>query len=217
MNTYIDSASGQLKQVSTANPLPVQMQDGGAGDASLAEQQAQTALLDAIKTNTANIKIQADSVNLNTDTLESKIGDINEAVPATDTAQSGLNGRLKRLAQHLTALIGLLPAQLGSRSTAGSLSITQSISTPTDLSGSILLGGTAQTLKASDSAGYFYVIQNHSEYDLWYSTVATAVIGKPSMRLAPKDTTPLMFHKVSGALSIIGPVTGQEFSARAWS
>jgi hypothetical protein len=39
-------------------------------------------------------------------------GAVNETAPASDTASSGLNGRLQRVAQRLTSLIALLPAAL---------------------------------------------------------------------------------------------------------
>lgn len=41
------------------------------------------------------------------DTTNLRIGDVTETPPATDTASSGLNGRLQRLAQRLSTLIGL--------------------------------------------------------------------------------------------------------------
>lgn len=41
------------------------------------------------------------------------LGATNETAPATDTAPSGLNGRLQRIAQRVTSLIALLPAALG--------------------------------------------------------------------------------------------------------
>jgi hypothetical protein len=41
------------------------------------------------------------------------IGSLTETAPATDTASSGLNGRLQRIAQRLTSLIALLPTALG--------------------------------------------------------------------------------------------------------
>ena len=41
-------------------------------------------------------------------------GAVTETAPATDTASSGLNGRLQRIAQRLTSIIALLPAALGS-------------------------------------------------------------------------------------------------------
>lgn len=41
------------------------------------------------------------------------IGGLTETAPATDTASSGLNGRLQRIAQRITSLIALLPTALG--------------------------------------------------------------------------------------------------------
>jgi hypothetical protein len=41
------------------------------------------------------------------------IGPLTEAAPASDTASSGLNGRLQRIAQRITSTIALLPAALG--------------------------------------------------------------------------------------------------------
>ena len=40
-------------------------------------------------------------------------GPVTETAPATDTASSGLNGRLQRIAQRLSSLIALLPTALG--------------------------------------------------------------------------------------------------------
>lgn len=47
-------------------------------------------------------------------TQNTRIGDLTETAPASDTASSGLNGRLQRIAQRITSLIGLLPAALAS-------------------------------------------------------------------------------------------------------
>lgn len=44
--------------------------------------------------------------------FDTKAGSLTETAPATDTASSGLNGRLQRVAQRLTSLIALLPAAL---------------------------------------------------------------------------------------------------------
>lgn len=51
------------------------------------------------------------------------IGGLTETAPTTDVASSGLNGRLQRIAQRLTSLIGLLPASLGAKTSAASLSV----------------------------------------------------------------------------------------------
>lgn len=45
-------------------------------------------------------------------TLAANTGALTEVAPATDTASSGLNGRLQRIAQRLTSLIALLPSAL---------------------------------------------------------------------------------------------------------
>lgn len=52
------------------------------------------------------------------------VGALTETAPATDTASSGLNGRLQRIAQRLTSLIALLPASLGQKTMANSLAVT---------------------------------------------------------------------------------------------
>lgn len=56
-------------------------------------------------------------------TTNTEIGALTETAPATDTASSGLNGRLQRVAQRLTSLIGLLPTSIGQKANAGSLSV----------------------------------------------------------------------------------------------
>lgn len=59
------------------------------------------------------------------------LGAITETVPASDTASSGVNGRLQRLAQRLTSLIALLPTSVGGKTGALSLSV---VSATDDLS-----------------------------------------------------------------------------------
>jgi hypothetical protein len=45
--------------------------------------------------------------------FDTKVGALTETAPATDTASSGLNGRLQRIAQRLSSIIALLPTALG--------------------------------------------------------------------------------------------------------
>ncbi len=47
------------------------------------------------------------------DGIQAKLGIVTETAPATDTASSGLNGRLQRIAQRISSLIALLPTALG--------------------------------------------------------------------------------------------------------
>jgi len=49
---------------------------------------------------------------LTTANFDPKVGALTETAPASDTASSGLNGRLQRIAQRLTSLIALLPTAL---------------------------------------------------------------------------------------------------------
>lgn len=56
-------------------------------------------------------------------TLDARSGSLTEAAPASDTASSGLNGRLQRVAQRLTSLIALFPASLGSKTSANSFAV----------------------------------------------------------------------------------------------
>lgn len=57
-------------------------------------------------------------------TTNTDLGATNETAPASDTASSGLNGRLQRVAQRLTSLIALLPASLGQKTMANSMAVT---------------------------------------------------------------------------------------------
>lgn len=66
----------------------------------------------------------ADALKVITSTADTMIGSLTETAPASDTASSGLNGRLQRVAQRLTSLIALFPASLGAKAAAASLSVT---------------------------------------------------------------------------------------------
>lgn len=51
------------------------------------------------------------------------LGGLTETAPASDTASSGISGRLQRIAQRLTALIAQIPATLGQKTGANSMSM----------------------------------------------------------------------------------------------
>ena len=97
------------------------------------------------------------------------------------------------------------------------VSIGQSTSAITDKSGTITLGGTAQTAIAANTARVGYSIQNTSTGVLWFSGVGTAAANGSSMILLPNGyyETPLN-AKNTGAVSIFGATTGQSFAAREW-
>jgi len=74
------------------------------------------------------------------------LGSVTETAPGTDTASSGLNGRLQRVSQRLTSLIALVPASLGSKADASSFAVTWS----TENQG--LVGSLTEAAPASDTA-----------------------------------------------------------------
>jgi hypothetical protein len=55
-----------------------------------------------------------------------ELGTLTETAPATDTASSGINGRLQRIAQRLSSLIALLPASIGQKANTTSLGVSLS-------------------------------------------------------------------------------------------
>ncbi len=57
------------------------------------------------------------------DDIQGKLGIVTEAAPASDTASSGLNGRLQRIAQRLTTMLTGTPAALGQGTMAASMKV----------------------------------------------------------------------------------------------
>lgn len=81
-------------------------------------------------------------------TTNALTGAVDETAPVTDTASSGLNGRLQRIAQRLTSLIALLPAALGQTTKAASLSVALA----SDDASLTLQGSLTEAAPASDTA-----------------------------------------------------------------
>lgn len=111
---HFQDSTGHQKPVSAANPLPVTGGGGGGGDASAANQATQI----------------------------TQLGALTETAPATDTASSGLNGRLQRVAQRLTSLIALLPASLGAKAGSGSFSVVPATDGTFTVTGTVASGAT---------------------------------------------------------------------------
>lgn len=57
-------------------------------------------------------KLTSQATAANQATMNTRLGDVTETAPATDTASSGLNGRLQRIAQRLTTAIASLSSIL---------------------------------------------------------------------------------------------------------
>ncbi len=86
---------------------------------------ASEATLALIKAKTDNLDVALSTIAKDASVLAGNvlIGAVNEAAPASDTASSGLNGRLQRIAQNISSLITQLPATLGIKTAAASLSV----------------------------------------------------------------------------------------------
>ena len=101
-------------------------------------------------------------------------GAVTETAPATDTASSGLNGRLQRIAQRLTSIIALLPTALGS---GGGLKVDGS-GTALPVSGTVT--ATVGTVTAVTSiTNVVHVDDNAGSLTVDYATTGR-VPGRPS-------------------------------------
>jgi len=103
-----------------ATPVPVSMSSSPlpTGAATAANQVTEISSLSSIDT-----KLSSQATAANQASELTLIGAVTETAPVTDTASSGLNGRLQRIAQRLTSLIALLPASLGQGTMAQSLKV----------------------------------------------------------------------------------------------
>jgi len=114
----VDSSGVELGTI--ANPIIVTDTGGGGGGGAVtvadgaditigAKTDAKSTATDATAITAMQVwKQQSASIQ----NLETLTGSVTETAPATDTASSGINGRLQRVAQRVTSLIDLLPAAL---------------------------------------------------------------------------------------------------------
>jgi hypothetical protein len=112
------------------------------------------------------------------------IGAVNESAPGTDTASSGLNGRLQRIAQRLTSLIALIPASLGQKTMANSFAVaiasdqsalsTSEVAASTGTASNVASSASNVTILASNSSRKGATIFNDSTAVLYIKFGATA-------------------------------------------
>ena len=116
----------------------------------------------AIPTTNTNLDVALSTVAKDStlSTTNTEIGSLTEAAPSSDTASSGLNGRLQRIAQNITSLIakftttanglkvdgsavtqptssGQLPVSLGAKTTANSMAVNIASDQTVSVSGTI--------------------------------------------------------------------------------
>lgn len=122
----------------------------GASDGTLIGNTGDRLKTDVTGSVTANAGTNLNTSALALETTQSAqntlIGAVTETAPASDTASSGLNGRLQRIAQRITSLIALLPASLGQKASASSLAVTLSTEQEAEI------GAVTETAPASDTA-----------------------------------------------------------------
>ena len=104
--------------------------------ASLDQQDMVDSMPVVLAGNHSDIRVSIEAVNadlatntelalkLDETVFDDKTGSKTEVAPASDTASSGLNGRLQRIAQRITSLIALLPGSIGQKAKAASLAVT---------------------------------------------------------------------------------------------
>lgn len=148
--------------------------------------------------------------------FDTKTGSLTETAPATDTASSGLNGRLQRIAQRLTSLISALgsPFQAGgsignttfgaTQATAANLNMTEASAA----SSLATLGAVADAAVAAGATGSLSAKLRSISRDLVANIVlaaGSAIIGKVGI----DQTTPGTTNKVSlGADVVAASITG---------
>lgn len=113
LNVNISSGSGTLPTGAATSALQT------TGNTSLSSIDAKTpALGQALAAASSPVVLTAAeeailSAILTITDFDTKTGSLTETAPATDTASSGLNGRLQRIAQRISSMIALLPTSLG--------------------------------------------------------------------------------------------------------
>jgi hypothetical protein len=80
------------------------------------------------------------------------IGATNETAPASDTASSGLNGRLQRIAQRLSSIISVLPTALGSNGGLKIEGVSSGQAVPVSATTGAVVDGAIATLGAKTDA-----------------------------------------------------------------
>jgi len=87
--------------------------------------------------------------------------------------------------------------------------------TLTDRSGSITVGGTAQTLAAANGSRKYFLFVNQSSGNMWINFTTTAVADQPSILIVPTGSLVMEAGFVSTeAISVIGATTGQKWMAK---
>jgi hypothetical protein len=142
---YLDGVEGQLGIATETAPASDTASSGLNGRLQRVAQRL-TSLIALLPTALGSAAAASSlAVTASTEDI-ARQGIVTETAPASDTASSGQNGRLQRIAQRITSLIALLPASLGAKAAASSLAVTNSTED------AAAVGATNETAAASDTA-----------------------------------------------------------------
>lgn len=87
--------------------------------------------------------------------------------------------------------------------------------TLTDGSGTITTASTSQQVFAANASRAYLFIQNNSSDDLWINFTTAAVVGEPSINIAPQGAFAFEGQFIgTEAVNIIGATAGQAFTAK---
>lgn len=121
-NTQTISGTVTANAGTNLNTSALALESGGNLATIAGKDFATQTTLALIKAKTDNLDTALSGVKTGTDKIvtgaltesdfDTKVGALTETAPATDTASSGLNGRLQRIAQRISSLIALIPTAL---------------------------------------------------------------------------------------------------------
>lgn len=157
------------------------------------------------------------------------IGPVNEGPPASDTAPSGLNGRLQRIAQNSTATLGIPTGAaiitdvdgtiqrylrgLVTMAATGTL-VKQGGGALTDRSGTVTSGGTSQQVAAANASRKFFCYQNTSD-ETQFLNFGAAASAANSFEIGPKgywESGPNFCP--TGTVNMLGATTAKSYTAK---
>lgn len=117
-------ASPAAEHTTAASPHAARLSDGGAFYKATTPSDTQPVSAASLPLPTGAATEATLASVLTQSNFDTKVGSLTETAPATDTASSGSNGRLQRIAQNITSLIAKLPSALGQTTKSASLSVT---------------------------------------------------------------------------------------------
>lgn len=158
------------------------------GLATELKQDDQIDLLTDIETDLSDISTETTlATRLSESDFDTKVGSLTETAPTTDTASSGLNGRLQRLSQRLTSIIALLPGSLGQKARTASLAVTLSSEDVTALTPPSAITGFATSAKQDTIIGHLDGVETLLT-DIEADTDTLAVVGSGTEATAQRVT-----------------------------